>query len=273
MSTNQIQFNIEAIKDIKLLALACPLVLGWLLFFIGTCMATGYYFAAPFAWFVVFYIIFMTAAIVLATLTQRVAAFRLPLISLITLAIAFLAVSMMQTAYSGRTAPNLCTVGGVFMVLPLFLALVLIGYEGDVNELIPSFSVKQESKDSQPPLSPSMTVVDVGESAPPTAFHSEFTQHQLAPAMNIKTLDRDLLEKRQSVLVDRERSTANYSHRAEALYSYSADPEDPSELSFSKGDVLQILDTSGKWWQAKRDHPDGTFSIGIAPSNYLKLIS
>lgn len=45
----------------------------------------------------------------------------------------------------------------------------------------------------------------------------------------------------------------------------TANPDDPNELSFQKEEVLEILNKSGNWWQAKKQ--DGT--IGIVPSNYV----
>ncbi|KZP25366.1 hypothetical protein FIBSPDRAFT_855896 [Athelia psychrophila] len=60
----------------------------------------------------------------------------------------------------------------------------------------------------------------------------------------------------------------NYSYTAKALYAYTASADDPNEISFAKGEVLDIVDKQGKWWQAKK--ADGT--IGIAPSNYLQII-
>ncbi|KAF8527396.1 hypothetical protein BU17DRAFT_81531 [Hysterangium stoloniferum] len=59
-----------------------------------------------------------------------------------------------------------------------------------------------------------------------------------------------------------------YLYRAKALYTYKASPDDATELSFTKGETLEIFDKTGKWWQAKR--ADGT--SGIAPSNYLQVI-
>ena len=56
--------------------------------------------------------------------------------------------------------------------------------------------------------------------------------------------------------------------RAKAMYAYSADPSDANEVSFAKGDILEVLDNSGKWWQVKT--PSG--AIGIAPSNYCSLL-
>ncbi|WWC87567.1 uncharacterized protein L201_002457 [Kwoniella dendrophila CBS 6074] len=59
-----------------------------------------------------------------------------------------------------------------------------------------------------------------------------------------------------------------YKHRAKAMYAYSASPDDPNEVSFAKGDILDVLDNTGKWFQVRT--PTG--ATGIAPSNYLTLL-
>ncbi|SCZ93462.1 BZ3500_MvSof-1268-A1-R1_Chr6-3g08677 [Microbotryum saponariae] len=49
----------------------------------------------------------------------------------------------------------------------------------------------------------------------------------------------------------------------------TASPDDPNELSFTKGEILDITDTSGKWWQARKVDGQGSKLVGIVPSNYL----
>ncbi|TPX65750.1 hypothetical protein SpCBS45565_g04988 [Spizellomyces sp. 'palustris'] len=56
--------------------------------------------------------------------------------------------------------------------------------------------------------------------------------------------------------------------KANALFPYEANPEDPTEVSFAKGDLLEVLSNQGKWWQVRT--PTG--AVGIAPSNYLQII-
>ncbi|KAF0520409.1 hypothetical protein F8M41_016340 [Gigaspora margarita] len=56
-----------------------------------------------------------------------------------------------------------------------------------------------------------------------------------------------------------------YKYKAKALYDYYGSPEDPTELSFVKGEYLDIANKEFKWWNARK--ADGT--TGIAPSNYV----
>jgi SHO1 osmosensor len=49
---------------------------------------------------------------------------------------------------------------------------------------------------------------------------------------------------------------------ADQVLSDIADPEDPFELSFNKGDILDIIDPQYKWWWVmKEDGSVGSMSF------------
>ncbi|KAL0158518.1 hypothetical protein M9458_046594, partial [Cirrhinus mrigala] len=56
-----------------------------------------------------------------------------------------------------------------------------------------------------------------------------------------------------------------------ALWDFEA--RDDQELSFKAGEILEVLDSSGEWWTAKKTHSYGLRVItGFAPYNYLARV-
>ncbi|GMM29732.1 osmosensor [Martiniozyma asiatica (nom. inval.)] len=52
------------------------------------------------------------------------------------------------------------------------------------------------------------------------------------------------------------------------LYNYEANADDENELSFVRGELLRVENTSGNWWLAKSQNG----KVGMVPSNYLEIV-
>jgi SHO1 osmosensor len=46
------------------------------------------------------------------------------------------------------------------------------------------------------------------------------------------------------------------------MYAYNASPDDPNEVSFAKGDILEVVDNTGKWFQVRT--PSGQTGVSQA---------
>ncbi|KAG2207500.1 hypothetical protein INT47_004248 [Mucor saturninus] len=61
------------------------------------------------------------------------------------------------------------------------------------------------------------------------------------------------------------KTPVEFNEKVQALHAYHASAEDPNELNFEKGEILEIVDRKGNWWQARKQNG----AIGIIPSNYF----
>ena len=46
------------------------------------------------------------------------------------------------------------------------------------------------------------------------------------------------------------------------MFAYAASPEDSNEVSFAKGDLLEVVDNTGKWFQVRT--PSGQTGVSFA---------
>ncbi|KAG9320644.1 hypothetical protein KVV02_007833 [Mortierella alpina] len=224
--------------------LLCSLVLfgiGWIISFIAACtIGSSYPFGSVMRliWVDIFYNLFLLLGVTLAVATDAVANYRLVLLTYIagSMSLLFLCIdSAINFHYSKFSAVGS---GLIFQSLVLIFWVFYFGAEEDsmVKRSINGFTIPR---------------------TPGAAGNGGAMANGISPDQQQQNLT--------SVVVA---PSSDYAYKARALYSYEANPDDANELAFVKGEVLDIVDNKGKWWQARKQ--DGT--IGIAPSNYLQLI-
>lgn len=62
------------------------------------------------------------------------------------------------------------------------------------------------------------------------------------------------------------------SSRRRAMYAYTASPDDPNEVSFAKGDILDVVDNTGKWFQVRTPSGQTGVSADTMPSADARLL-
>ncbi|ORE04658.1 hypothetical protein BCV72DRAFT_307120 [Rhizopus microsporus var. microsporus] len=209
-------------------------ILGWLLMFIGACMIGG----AGVFWWIVVYELLLLSGILFSIYKQVFHHYQLAFLVFLSVSIALLTQSvgsMLNRYYSGFQVAG---VGSIFLIVMQFFWIILFGSTTDsavfqyiyATHIPRTFDTAKESK---------LALAAVQEEEYISTPHPHPT-----PIMT---------------------GQAPVNIFATALHPYQANPEDPNELSFVKGETLEILNRTGNWWQARKS--DG--SIGIVPSNYF----
>ncbi|KAI8809211.1 hypothetical protein BJ742DRAFT_241161 [Cladochytrium replicatum] len=273
-------------SDIKLLILSVFFSIGILFDFVGLCVRQGGTSnSLGTSWFVtIFFILLFVSVIVGYTTRSLLEKYRLAAVAFLTLALSFVVGNLSGLVYSRGAGAALQSTGNFFLAFAIVPLILMIGSEPNslVNQLTIGTPANVQMPNIRPPQfkfgnrnnsnANSNENIEIGgpkfgQQGPPGNFYSP-TAQQAQPQSPYTTGGPTTSMPAPSG----SQPAGGVLLRATALYPYTANAEDPNEISFSKGDVLEVLDNKGKWWQARRTSRDGSTVTGIVPSNYLQPI-
>ncbi|KAI8914833.1 hypothetical protein DFJ77DRAFT_463567 [Powellomyces hirtus] len=280
-------------SNVKFLVPTALAALGWLLAFIGLCIFQSRIDNRPYTglnplsnqWFHLFFFLFVIIGLVCVIMTGILEHYRLAFVALLAISFVFVANDLDVVLGTNRNNPLLDSptkdavglfASGLFFLSFAFLPwIILLGsaeqaflntvgnIDGGFSFNVPAAMSHLRNRNQQRAGQNRNSAM-----AEPSPNYSMASPGGVAPAVPPQEYERNSIIKAPPMAAGSAMSqpTPQFT-KASALFPYEANPEDPSEISFVKGDLLEVLNNQGKWWQVRK--ADG--SVGIAPSNYLQL--
>lgn len=295
MSMDNILGDPFALATVSIAALA------WFIAFIGSIIATVEKLNTPFpnySWFANAYMLCCIIGVFVVIASDTTQTYHVAIVGFLACALVLTTSTVNSTIYFSNGAKEATAAGHILLSM---VNIIWIFYFGSTPSAMPrayldSFALHKDNRQSQRPMTNSY-----GGGRPDTSISSNvppqmYTSAQLggfetsspvagfpggaagaernssaprfgAPAATSNTLGTSGAVSNEPTPGEVVPPT-EYPYRAKAIYSYEANPDDANEISFSKHEILEVSDVSGRWWQAKKENGD----TGIAPSNYLILL-
>lgn len=275
--------------NIFLLTTIAGASIAWLIAFIGACIFRRG--VSGGAWWIVVYELLLIMGISATLITSTYAHYRMMILTFLAASIAMLTaqldfslpVAKFSSAYRGGAGAY--AAGYIILIIIEFLWVIVFGSEPEsyIGRLAPAYngnsvgiihgnSVQHQQTAQQYELTGDKTIL-----ADSTAPYGSVNSYPTTTTTNnhVVSVTSPLTHPAATASVEPNNVGSSetvqpkieYKEKVQALHAYQANPDDPNELSFAKGETLEIVDRNGNWWQAKKS--DG--SVGIIPSNYFGL--
>ncbi|CAO0803444.1 unnamed protein product [Mucor circinelloides] len=261
--------------------------IAWLIAFIGACIFRRG--VSGGAWWIIVYELLLIVGITTVLVTNTYAHYRLMILTFLAASIAMLTLQLdyalptFKFGYGYRGGAGTYAAGYIILIIIEFLWVIVFGSEPEsyVGRLAPAHygnSVgivhhQQQQQQQQQPYEMTGDKTILADSAAAAAGGAHFgsvnsyptnttNNHVSSPPLAHPAATASVPPNNGS---EAAQPTMEYKEKVQALHAYQANPDDPNELSFAKGETLDIVDRNGNWWQARK--ADGT--VGIIPSNYF----
>ncbi|KIW04709.1 uncharacterized protein PV09_04442 [Verruconis gallopava] len=265
-------------------------ILAWLIAFISSVISDVKETYPNFAWWALVYTFFCIIGVLVTVASDAEQTYNVAIVGFLAAGLVFTTSSVNSLVYSSSGAKEAAAAG--FILLSM-VAIVWIFYYGSKpsaahRTYVDSFALHKEKPSSRASRGVSNAYMGGGISGglgnrPDTSSQAPqmYTSAQLngfetsSPVTGFQGGPVGGMSRNSASVgpattgAPTEAGTIEYPYKAKAIYSYEANPDDANEISFTKGEKLEISDVSGRWWQARRE---ATGETGIAPSNYLILL-
>lgn len=254
-------------------------LIGWFITFIASCIYQSLYGA----WWIVIYELLLLGGIFFVLATDSLPEYRLVILTFLAVSISLLTSFIGTFVNSSASSAQAIAAGAIFMIIVQFLWVLIFGSDESsaVNRSMHGLQMpsrptaNHDFKNGSIPLGSSVGFAGShhqGSFVSPLDYQQPTAQPMMmqttTPMINSPQVPHMTTPPMQQSPSSPVQNTAtDVIESVTALHAYQANPEDATELSFSKGEVLDVLDKKGNWWQARKK--DGT--VGIIPSNYFSV--
>ncbi|KAI1823757.1 hypothetical protein F4861DRAFT_307610 [Xylaria intraflava] len=231
-----------------------------------------------FVWWSVVFMLFLIAGVLIVVASDSIQTYHVALVGYMGVGLVLTSTSVNSVLYSTNGALQATGVGFIFLSIVNVIWIFYFGSapSGVARAYIDSFALQKESGMSRqtmnayggrPETSTSVQPPQMYTSAQLNGFENPSPNGNL-PRNASPSFAAPGIKAAQQQAEPEIAAPSEYPYRAKAIYSYEANPEDANEISFSKHEILEVSDVSGRWWQARKENGE----TGIAPSNYLILL-
>ncbi|KAI3318873.1 hypothetical protein HD806DRAFT_539899 [Xylariaceae sp. AK1471] len=278
------------IGDPFALATVSIAALSWVISFIGSII--GQIHSDPkditrafptFVWWALVFMVFLIPGVVAVVASNSIQTYHVALVGYMGAGLVLTSSSVNSLIYTGEGSRQAAAAGFILLSMVNIIWIFYFGSapSGVARAYIDSFALQKESSmnrqtmngyGGRPETSTSVQPPQMYTSAQLNGFENPSPVGGLngnGPRNSSPAFAPPGVKPVQQQQADPEiAAPSEYPYRAKAIYSYEANPEDANEISFSKHEILEVSDVSGRWWQARKENGE----TGIAPSNYLILL-